>query len=439
MRRNLQLSDLAAAIELFELNVSTQPDARPRTGDIARLQTRLDSYRYDSIVVLSNPALELFLQGKLKTPDQTPIVFSSYWESPRMKRAGYLPNMTGITMPLTNRMNIQLGMKLFPTLRKIVVLTNPAADGQAVAEQLESYRADISFPGELTILSGSAISTEKLLTYLKHLPADSLILYNDWFTSDDGPKLSRSTLQEKLLENTPHVPLLINTDSIPLQRQFAIGGVMVSGEKLGARTGELLQQVLRGASPSSLPIREMETEQRFDHRKLQAFGISSSRLPSGSVVLNRPPSFSRKYADILLRGSMVLGGLLLGLLAGLSLGAGAVLRWKEKKPSAAFSVFVVLFYVAKLFRDFRHWEINPAILDYCFSLFAMIAFMLASYHAGAFSFERGARRRLAFYSLLGVLFGAVSLAGAQLPELLIYAGSVFWMLACAQQMLRRSV
>ena len=39
--------------------------------------------------------------------------------------------------------------------------------------------------------------------------------------------------------------------------------------------------------------------------------------------------------------------------------------------------------------------------------------------------------------LLGVLFGAVSLAGAQLPELLTYAGSVFWMLACAQQMLKK--
>ena len=128
---------------------------------------------------------------------------------------------------------------------------------------------------------------------------------------------------------------------------------------------------------------------------------------------------------------------LLGLLAGLSLGAGAVLRWKEKKPSAAFSVFVVLFYVAKLFRDFRHWEINPAILDYCFSLFAMISFMLASYHAGAFSFDRGARRRLAFFSLTGVLFGAISLAGAGLSELLIYAGSLFWMLACAQQMMKK--
>ena len=99
---------------------------------------------------------------------------------------------------------------------------------------------------------------------------------------------------------------------------------------------------------------------------------------------------------------------LLGLLAGFGLGAAAVLRQKGQKPSAAFYVFAVLFYVAKLFRDFRHWEINPAIGDYCFSLFAMISFMLASYHAGAFSFDRGARRRLAFYSLLGVLFGAMS-------------------------------
>lgn len=128
---------------------------------------------------------------------------------------------------------------------------------------------------------------------------------------------------------------------------------------------------------------------------------------------------------------------LLGLLAGFGLGAAAVLRQKGQKPSAAFYVFAVLFYVAKLFRDFRHWEINPAIGGYCFSLFAMISFMLASYHAGAFSFDRGARRRLAFFSLTGVLFGAISLAGAGLSELLIYAGSLFWMLACAQQMMKK--
>ena len=51
--------------------------------------------------------------------------------------------------------------------------------------------------------------------------------------------------------------------------------------------------------------------------------------------------------------------------------------------------------------------------------------------------EEFARRRLAFFSLTGVLFGAISLAGAGLSELLIYAGSLFWMLACAQQMMKK--
>ena len=139
-----------------------------------------------------------------------------------------------------------------------------------------------------------------------------------------------------------------------------------------------------------------------------------------------------------LRGSMFRMLIsLLGLLAGLGLGAAAILRQKGQKPSAAFYVFAVLFYVAKLFRDFRHWEINPAISDYCFSLFAMISFMLASYHAGAFSFDRGARRRLAFFSLTGVLFGAVALGGSELSTVLVYGGSALWMLACAQQAMHR--
>lgn len=136
--------------------------------------------------------------------------------------------------------------------------------------------------------------------------------------------------------------------------------------------------------------------------------------------------------------SMVLSLIsLLGILAGVSLAIGAVLRWKGKKPSGAYYVFPILFYVSRLFRDFRHWETNPTLLDYCFLLFAMISFMLASYHAGAFCFDRGSRRRLAFYALTGVYFGTISLVGAQLSSLLIYGGSVLWMFACAQQMMKK--
>ena len=81
---------------------------------------------------------------------------------------------------------------------------------------------------------------------------------------------------------------------------------------------------------------------------------------------------------------------LLGLLAGFGLGAAAVLRQKGQKPSAAFYVFAVLFYVAKLFRDFRHWEINPAIGDYCFyrSSLSSIKIPYSVTTVGAHCFEK---------------------------------------------------
>ena len=128
---------------------------------------------------------------------------------------------------------------------------------------------------------------------------------------------------------------------------------------------------------------------------------------------------------------------MLGILAGGGLIAAAVMRWRGKTPAGALYVFAIVFYIARLFRDFRHWMHDPAVLDYCFGLFALISFMLATYHAGAFSFDRGARRRFAFFSLTGVLFDAVALCGSELSTVLVYGGSALWMLACAQQAMHR--
>ena len=104
-----------------------------------------------------------------------------------------------------------------------------------------------------------------------------------------------------------------------------------------------------------------------------------------------------------------------------------------RAPQPAAYVLPVLFYVVKLFYDFRHWMVDPAILDYCFLLFALISFMLASYQAGSFAFDRGRRSALAFFSMTGVYFGCVSLAGASAASALLYGGSTLWMLVCAWQ------
>ena len=120
---------------------------------------------------------------------------------------------------------------------------------------------------------------------------------------------------------------------------------------------------------------------------------------------------------------------LLGALSALALIRAAALRWAGQKPSAGWYAPVIVYYLAKLFFDYRQWMVDPAILDYCFKLFAMLLFLLASYYAAVFSFDRGGRRMLLFSTAGGIYFGAVSLPGADLPHALMFAGSMLCLLA----------
>ncbi len=190
----------------------------------------------------------------------------------------------------------------------------------------------------------------------------------------------------------------------------------------------------------------------FSILMLLVFALAAVSLDKHSAFAEVFPSSRQDICFSLLGAAALLAGCvlsfrgstlrmllsLLGMLAALGLGVAAVLRFRGKKPTAAWYVLAVLFYVVRLFRDFRSWEHDPNIWNYCFNLFAMISFMLATYHAGAFCFDRGARRRLAFYSLTGLFFGAVSLSGADTSTLLVYGGSILWMLALAQQSLKRA-
>lgn len=145
-------------------------------------------------------------------------------------------------------------------------------------------------------------------------------------------------------------------------------------------------------------------------------------------------AFGAYGVQTVLRGGVfftVLG--VLAVISAVGLLTAAIFRMRGKAPKPVFYVFVILLLVVQLFYDFRHWMIDPAIKDYCFMLFALIAFMLTSYHAAAFSFDKGSRRTLVFFALCGVMFGGVSLAGGSMNELLLYGGGVLWMLGCAMQ------
>ena len=183
---------------------------------------------------------------------------------------------------------------------------------------------------------------------------------------------------------------------------------------------------------------------------LACLAVSVTRKPCGVFAEMFLPSKIDGAAGIAGSVLLAVGGFLMlvgsagfarliggvAILAGACLALASLTRARGNMPKVGLYVAVVLFYVVKLFYDFRHWTVDPAVLDYCFWLFAAICFMLATFHAAQFCFDLGKRRVLTFFAPMGIYFGAVSLADLQGGEALLCAGSTLWMLACAWQALR---
>lgn len=75
-----------------------------------------------------------------------------------------------------------------------------------------------------------------------------------------------------------------------------VGGYVTSGVSQGRAAATLAARILRGELPHSIPlVRQSPNAYMFDYRHLPKLALSLDRLPAGSVVLNRPSSFYRRY------------------------------------------------------------------------------------------------------------------------------------------------
>ena len=125
----------------------------------------------------------------------------------------------------------------------------------------------------------------------------------------------------------------------------------------------------------------------------------------------------------------------LGILSAFCVGATAVLRFRGTVPPVAIHAAPCIYAVVKLIVDFKQWSVDPAVLDYCYELFAAISLMCALYHLGGFCFDRGQRRLSVFWCLMCVVFSAVALASGSMTSRLLLGGTCCWAAVNSWQLL----
>jgi len=186
---------------------------------------------------------------------------------------------------------LDLAMRLQPRARRVIVVSGTSAyDRNWARRAREALRAH---EGRLEVSSWAGQPLQELLKKLRELPADAFVLYLAFSSDGSGRTYSPADVVRSIAAaSAAPVYGVLET----YLGQGIVGGVFPSFEAHGKLAGEMALRVLAGEKPDNIPVQSSPLAvANVDWRELRRWGISEARLPPGSIVQFRQPTFWEQY------------------------------------------------------------------------------------------------------------------------------------------------
>jgi len=258
-------------------------------------QHKFQGLKFAVIIASDNAALEFLLQNHQSLFPQTPVVFCGV-DKPENYDFSKQPLFTGVGEYTDTLETVALALKLHPAAQRVVVVTDdPPRLEAALSSSSDLQRA---FPQTLfDFIDPFDLELSELLTRLRSMPKDSIGLTDAFFLNKFGETFTAPEATRLISENCSFPVYGINAEVLG---HGVVGGRLNDGYHQGMEAARRAVAILKGATPSSLPIvRESMNQFQFDHAQLQRWRIDPSRLPQGSVVVNRPASLYRQHSTLI--------------------------------------------------------------------------------------------------------------------------------------------
>ena len=218
--------------------------------------------------------------------------------------------------------NFQLIHAVLPDSRTLVFVSQPAAPD--AKQQMELQIIPLAKKRFPKVVDLSGLSIQQLQTELPKLPRDSAIFVCGTIHDEaTGKMLPYNDMPRQITTISP-VPVFACFSM--LLKDGVVGGKMVQLEARGQAIADVIVQLADHA-----PVTRFETRQPyvFDYAALKRHGIDLRKLPTGSIVLNRPQSLYEINPVIVIAG----GGAIILLLL-LSSGLFVLLRIRRHGENA---------------------------------------------------------------------------------------------------------
>jgi len=263
----------------------------------------------DAVIVNTAPALDFALRQRAELFPNCPIVFVAA-SPPVAVRRGEIPGVTGVVRDPSQTETLELALKLHPrTTRVHVVAYAPALAGYQ--EQMHSALAAVAAGVTLTYANEPTLA--EALATIRHLPADSLLLFARYSPTTTGRVMLPDEVLTRFAEASP-VPIYSGNESN--MGLGVVGGMMRSEVNIAKRLGEITLKILEGTKPEDIPVEDARLTPIFDWRQVRRWNINPSSLPPAADIRFREQTVWDIYKSYIIATIIVVGAQLL-LIAGL--------------------------------------------------------------------------------------------------------------------------
>lgn len=256
---------------------------------------------FSYVIVADDAALRFVHEYRKELFKGVPIVFEGINDEDFANQVAKDPLITGIVETFPIDETIALALKLNPSAREVVAVTDDTFPGRGSTKQFMDVKD--AFPSlSFSLIDCSSLSRAEIGKTVATYGDDTILLFLMMTTDADGNHYSQMESLEYLTQYAK-VPIY-KSDELGIG-QGALGGVVVSYHDMAGDAAGIVLKMIDGSPITALPLVQPATHYcMFDKNVMDAFGITKKEVEKASsqevVFLNDEHSVLEKHANVII-------------------------------------------------------------------------------------------------------------------------------------------
>ena len=265
------------------------PNAKYEQEMVNFLRRKYEGENINLVLTLGAPALRFLLKHEADLFPGIPKVY--YFHDETEQEAHLLwPHVTGVWADPEVNKTLELALSLQPDTENVFVVSGISDQDKflrdAAQKQLRPYEQRLHF----TYLTD--LTLDELKQSVAALPPKTVVIFVSFFVDKTGNAYSGPEALSKIATSA-NAPIFGIAETY--MGAGIVGGNLLDFQALGKRTGETALRLMAGETARDVTPQTTSTLRMADWRELQRWRFAEQRLPAGTIVRFKEPTFWERY------------------------------------------------------------------------------------------------------------------------------------------------